>query len=76
MPFRILSLDGGGIRGIVTAQILSLIEKQIDQPLNEYFDLIAGTSTGSILAAAIATGIRSEKIVEFYRENSSLIFPY
>ena len=76
MPFRILSLDGGGIRGVVAAKMLSLIERQIEQPLNEYFDLITGTSTGSILATAIATGRSSEEIVELYRQKSSIIFPY
>ncbi|MCP6761735.1 MAG: patatin-like phospholipase family protein [Fischerella sp. CENA71] len=76
MPFRILSLDGGGIRGLVAAKILATIERQIQQPLNEYFDLISGTSTGAILAAAIATGSSSEKIVELYKQKSSLIFPY
>ncbi len=76
MPFRILSLDGGGIRGIVAAKILAAIEKQIQQPLNQYFNLIAGTSTGSILAASIAIGRSSEEIVELYKQESSIIFPY
>ena len=76
MPFRILSLDGGGVRGIVAAKMLAKIEKQINQPLNEYFDLIVGTSTGSIVAAAIATGRSSEEIVEFFQNKSSIIFPY
>jgi uncharacterized protein len=76
MPFRILSLDGGGIRGIVAAKMLAAIEKEIKQPLNEYFHLIAGTSTGSILAAAIARGCSSEEIVELYRQKSSIIFPH
>ena len=76
MPFRILSLDGGGVRGIVAAKILASIEKQINQPLNEYFDLIVGVSTGSILAAGIATGHSSEEIVDFFKNQSSTIFPY
>ena len=76
MPFRILSLDGGGVRGIVAAKMLAKIEKEINQPLNEYFDLIVGTSTGSIVAAAIATGRSSEEIVEFFQNKSSIIFPY
>ncbi|WP_026734200.1 CBASS cGAMP-activated phospholipase [Fischerella sp. PCC 9605] len=76
MSFRILSLDGGGIRGLVAAKMLAAIEKQILQPLNEYFNLIAGTSTGSILATAIATGRSSEEIVELYKQKSSIIFPY
>ncbi len=76
MPFRILSLDGGGIRGIVAAKMLAAIEKEIQQPLNEYFQLIAGTSTGSILAAAIASGRSSQDIVDLYQQKSSIIFPY
>ncbi|MBE9207943.1 patatin-like phospholipase family protein [Nostoc sp. LEGE 06077] len=76
MPFRILSLDGGGIRGVVAATILAAIEQQINQPLHEYFNLIAGTSTGSILAAAIATGRSSQNIIDLYTQKSSRIFPY
>lgn len=76
MPFRILSLDGGGIRGVVAATMLAAIEKQINQPLHEYFDLIAGTSTGSILACAIASGRSSQEIVELYQQKGSIIFPY
>ncbi|MGB6298889.1 MAG: patatin-like phospholipase family protein [Rivularia sp. (in: cyanobacteria)] len=76
MPFRILSLDGGGVRGIIAAKMLTDIEKRIDKPLNEYFDLIVGTSTGSIVAAAIATGRNSDDIVEFFQNKSSSIFPY
>ncbi|GAB1540638.1 hypothetical protein NUACC21_33070 [Scytonema sp. NUACC21] len=76
MPFRILCLDGGGIRGVVAATMLAEIEKQIPQPLNEYFNLIAGTSTGSILAAGIAKGLKSEEIIQMYRHQSPRIFPY
>lgn len=76
MPFRILSLDGGGIRGVVSATMLAILEKQINQPLNQYFDLIAGTSTGSILAAAIATGRNSQEIIDIYKQQGSRIFPY
>ncbi|NEO65121.1 MAG: hypothetical protein F6J98_33900 [Moorea sp. SIO4G2] len=58
MTFKILSLDGGGMRGVISARILQEIEKTIKekygQELHEYFDLISGTSTGSILAAGIA----------------------
>ncbi|MEM6751586.1 MAG: patatin-like phospholipase family protein, partial [Cyanobacteria bacterium P01_C01_bin.38] len=76
MPFRILSLDGGGVRGIVAAKMLADIEKRINRPLNQYFDLIVGTSTGSIVAGGIATGRSCEDIVEFFRNKSSIIFPY
>ncbi len=76
MPFRILSLDGGGIRGVVTATILAAIEQQINQPLNKYFNFIAGTSTGSLLAAAIARGCNSKDIINLYKQKGKIIFPY
>ncbi len=76
MAFRILSLDGGGIRGVIEAVILTEVEELIDRPLNQYFHLIAGTSTGSILAAAIATGRKSKEILELYRRKGKSIFPY
>jgi patatin-like phospholipase/acyl hydrolase len=76
MPFRILSLDGGGIRGVIEAVILAEVEKIVKVPLNRYFDLIAGTSTGSILAAAIALGKKSEEIIQLYRQKGKTIFPY
>ncbi len=76
MTFRILSIDGGGIRGVVPAVILEEVEQQIGQPLNQYFHLIAGTSTGSILAAAVATGRKSREILQLYRDQGPVIFPY
>lgn len=76
MPFRILSLDGGGIRGVIGATLLAAVEKRINKPLNEYFHLIAGTSTGSVLAGAIAVGRSSQEIVDLYKQQSSIIFPY
>lgn len=76
MTYRILSLDGGGIRGLITAVILAEVEKQINKPLNEHFNLIAGTSTGSILAAAVATGRKSQEIIRLYKEKGKRIFPY
>ncbi|MGA9378767.1 MAG: CBASS cGAMP-activated phospholipase [Phormidium sp.] len=76
MSFRILCLDGGGIRGVIEAVILSEVEKIVKVPLNRYFDLIAGTSTGSILASAIALGKKSEEIIQLYRQRGKIIFPY
>jgi len=76
LSYRILSLDGGGIRGIISAVILAEIEKLINEPLNEYFDLIAGTSTGSILATAVATGNKSQQIIRLYQQKGKNIFPY
>ncbi len=76
MTFRILSLDGGGIRGVIPATMLAVIERQIGVPLNEYFHLIAGTSTGAILAAGIATGRSPLELAEIYQKKGSRIFPY
>ena len=53
MPVRVLALDGGGIRGIVPATVLAELERRTDKRVAELFDLIAGTSTGGILALAL-----------------------
>jgi patatin-like phospholipase/acyl hydrolase len=53
-PVRILSIDGGGIRGIVPAVVLAAVERAAGKPLHRLFDLVAGTSTGGILACALA----------------------
>ena len=74
-PKRILALDGGGIRGIVTLQILRRMESLLrersgagdDFRLGDYFDLIGGTSTGAIIAAGLATGYSVDKLDELYR---------
>jgi len=73
-PFRILSLDGGGIRGAFTAAFAAEIERHLGVPLADYFDLIAGTSTGAIIAAALALREPAEKIERFYRERGPEIF--
>lgn len=83
-PFRVLALDGGGIRGLYTAALLQQMavrvarlnrspqEERLD--LGKRFDLIAGTSTGSILAAALAAGVSLERVVAMYREHAAAIF--
>ena len=72
--FKILSIDGGGIRGIFPAHILYCISNRLGIRINEKFDMIAGTSTGSIVAAAIACEIDPSRIVELYREHGADIF--
>lgn len=72
--FKILVLDGGGIRGVVTARILLEVQSLLGKPLNQYFDLIAGTSTGSILAAGIALGLEPKKLINIYVERGREIF--
>ena len=78
--FRILCLDGGGIRGAFTAAVLATWDGMLPQTgtapaLVDRFDLIAGTSTGSILAAGMAMGLPPAQLVELYRENATTIFP-
>ncbi len=73
-PFRILSLDGGGIRGIYPAHVLRCIEERLQINLFETFDMIAGTSTGSIIAAGVATGVPAADIVARYKEHGAEIF--
>jgi uncharacterized protein len=76
--FKILSLDGGGIRGVLSATILKEIETTLKekkgQKLHEYFDLIAGTSTGSILAAGIACQKDAQELINVYLEQGQDIF--
>ncbi len=71
---KILSIDGGGIRGIYPAYILQCIEERLGIKLLDTFDLIAGTSTGSIIAAGVATGLPASEIVEMYKKHGAKIF--
>jgi uncharacterized protein len=72
--FQILSLDGGGIRGLFSAAVLEALEDDLSVNISEHFDLIAGTSTGGIIALGLAAGFRPSRIVEFYVEHGPLIF--
>ncbi|WMI72184.1 CBASS cGAMP-activated phospholipase [Aminobacterium sp. MB27-C1] len=72
--FRILSVDGGGIRGVYPAHILRCIEERLHINLYEIFDMITGTSTGSIIAAGVAIRLPVADIVEMYRKYGSKIF--
>ncbi|MGD1804060.1 patatin-like phospholipase family protein [Dapis sp. BLCC M126] len=76
MTFRILCLDGGGIRGVMPARILQKVEEQLGSPLKDHFDIIAGTSTGSILAVGIGLGKSPEELLNLYLEKGLQIFPY
>lgn len=72
---RILSIDGGGIRGVFPAQILASIEDEIGEGnIHKHFDLICGTSTGGIIALALSLGIPAREILNLYRNNASTIF--
>jgi patatin-like phospholipase/acyl hydrolase len=80
---RILSLDGGGIRGVIAIEVLAQIESQLrahygkpDLVLSDYFDLVAGTSTGAIIATAISLGWSVEKIQHFYLGQGKEMFDH
>src|SRR5713101_7106486 len=75
MATRILSLSGGGIRGIFQAVYLKEIAVQLDRPLRDSFDLIAGTSTGAIIALGVALGVDLNRIVNLFEVHGSDIFP-
>jgi len=74
-PFQILALDGGGFRGFFTAVILAIWESQLGRPIASFFDLLVGTSTGGILALALAAGRPAAELVDFYVEDGRHIFP-
>lgn len=75
MTRNILSLDGGGIKGVFIASLLAEIEEKRNIKICDYFDLIAGTSTGGIIAAALALGISAREIEELYIHHAKDIFP-
>lgn len=72
---NILSIDGGGIRGAYSAYLLQRIQEECGIDFTKHFDLIAGTSAGSIIAAALATGIKPKAIVDLYDQHGAAIFP-
>ena len=78
---KILSLDGGGIRGLISIEILAKIEQELRDRENnqslvlaDYFDFIAGTSTGALIATAICIGMSIDEIREFYVQSGAEMF--
>src|SRR5438552_2744512 len=73
-PRKILSLDGGGIRGVITLEILAEMEDKLRRNLKkdesfrlaDYFDYIGGTSTGAIIAAGLSIGMSVKELLDFY----------
>jgi patatin-like phospholipase/acyl hydrolase len=76
-PFRILSVDGGGICGILPASVLAELERRFldNRPIGDYFDMVAGTSTGGIIALGLAKGLSAAAIQDLYLERGKNIFP-
>lgn len=73
--FRVLSLDGGGIKGTYTAAFLAGIEEMTGKRVAEHFDLMVGTSTGGIIALGLGLGLPARQILGFYVERGPQIFP-
>ena len=77
--FRILCLDGGGVRGAYSAAALKVIEQRLQKEnkgnIIDYFDLITGTSTGGIIAIGLGMGLLASDLLEFYCEKADEIFP-
>jgi patatin-like phospholipase/acyl hydrolase len=81
-PFKVLAIDGGGIRGIIPALILVAIEERTQRPISDLFDMLAGTSTGGIIALGLAKPGADGKpdksardIVKLYETEGDSIFP-
>ena len=81
-PRKLLALDGGGIRGLMTVEVLATIERTLRERLgaddsfrlSQYFDYVAGTSTGAIIASCVSLGMSVDQIRAFYRENGRAMF--
>ncbi|WP_435655954.1 CBASS cGAMP-activated phospholipase [Brucella pituitosa] len=75
--FRILSIDGGGIRGVFPAAYLAEIESRFlgGQSIANHFDMISGTSTGGIIALGLSSGMTAAQVLQVYTERGHLIFP-
>lgn len=85
-PYRVLSLDGGGVRGLYSAVLLAELSRRFaaqdgapespDFDLGAQFDMIVGTSTGAILAVALASGVSLTKVAKLFREKAAGIFQH
>ena len=71
---RILTIDGGGIKGVFPAAFLATVEDAIERSVADYFDLIVGTSTGGIIALGLGLGLSAKELLAFYEEHGPTIF--
>ena len=69
-----LAVDGGGIKGVIASRAIAILEDHLQKPSYEVFKLLAGTSTGSIISAGIATGLFAEEIHQLYCDMGPVIF--
>ena len=73
-PFHVLSVDGGGFRGLFAAHLLKKMEQAWGIDWTRQFGLMAGTSTGAILTAGLAAGISAADLTDFYKVHGKTIF--
>ncbi len=74
--FKILSIDGGGIKGLYSSTILEHLEEKYSCSISDHFDMLCGTSTGGLIALALSLGIPAKTVSEFYMNKGKRIFPY
>jgi uncharacterized protein len=82
-PKKILACDGGGIRGLISVEILAHLETELrhylqkpDLVLGDFFDFVCGTSTGGIIATCLATGMSMEQVRRFYLDQGTAMFEH
>ena len=80
-PYRVLTIDGGGMRGLYSATVIDTLARRFARKtgndtldIGKGFDLIAGTSTGGILACALAKGVSTQELIKLYRQEGANIF--
>ncbi|MEL6978257.1 MAG: patatin-like phospholipase family protein [Pseudomonadota bacterium] len=77
---QVLSLSGGGLRGLIAAAMLERLEQLgrerfgSERRLSDFFDLVGGASTGAVMATAVALGCEAKRIVAFYRDDAPQVF--
>lgn len=74
-PFKILSIDGGGIKGLYSSTVLEHLEKKHQGSCSDFFDLMCGTSTGGLIALGLSLKIPASEISKIYSEHGKDIFP-
>ncbi len=72
---KVLSIDGGGTRGLMPSTILHRLEQETGQMVTDMFDVIVGSATGGIIAASLAAGMKTEEIIDIYLNQASFILP-
>lgn len=72
--FKILSIDGGGIKGLYSCTVIRHLEEHFQCNMSDYFDMLCGTSTGGLIALALSLKVPTADICKFYEEDGPKIF--